>query len=602
MTTTKTGEATKTNPAGTASAAWMRALEKAAPIAAQPHRLLINAIEEIATTQAEAPALLSERENFTYRALVERSNQYARWALAQGLKKGDVVCLLMPNRPEYLAIWLGMTRVGVVVALLNTNLIGASLAHCIRIVEPKHVIVAAELLAALDGIRTERAGEPRIWTHGSDARADIAERDLAARSGAPLTEAESRAVSIDDCALYIYTSGTTGRPKAAAVSHYRIMNWSCWFGGMMNTQTGDRMYDCLPLYHSVGGVVAVGATLVNGGAVVIREKFSVRQFWNEIVQWDCTMFQYIGELCRYLANSDFNLNEQKHRLRLACGNGLRPDVWEKFKTRFRIPQILEFYAATESNFSLYNAEGEPGAIGRIPPFLAHRLPVAVVKFDFERGVPLRNAEGFCTQCAPNETGEAIAKIPGEGVNISGKFEGYVDRQDSEKKILRNVFKAGDAWFRSGDLMRKDKRGFFYFVDRIGDTFRWKGENVATSEVAEAMTEYPGLIEANVYGVAVPGADGKAGMAAIVVDDEFDLDGLKRHLASRLPTYARPLFIRIRREMDVTETFKHKKSDLMQAGFDPAKTGDEIYFDSGVDSYVRMNSGLFQDIQAQRVRL
>lgn len=607
MTTTKmddsTGAKPSAKPGGSASAAWMRALEKSAPITAHPHRLLINAIEDIALRQAEAPALLSERENFSYRALVERSNQYGRWALAQGLAKGEVVCLLMPNRPEYLAVWLGITKVGGVVALLNTNLTGSSLAHCIKIVEPKHVVVADELLAELNGVKAQIAGGPRIWTHGSsNPNGDNIARDLAHRSGSPLSGTESRAVSIDDRALYIYTSGTTGLPKAAAVSHHRIMNWSCWFGGMMNTQSSDRMYDCLPLYHSVGGVVAVGAVLVNGGAVVIREKFSAQQFWNEIVQWDCTLFQYIGELCRYLVNSKHNINEQKHRIRLACGNGLRPDVWEKFKSRFCIPQILEFYAATEGNFSLYNVEGEQGAIGRIPPFLAHRLPVAVVKFDLEAGEPIRNAEGFCTQCAPDEIGEAIGKIPSEGANISGRFEGYTNRQDSEKKVLRNAFKIGDTWFRTGDLMRKDKRGFFYFVDRIGDTFRWKGENVATSEVADAMTEYPGLVEANVYGVAVPGADGKAGMAAIVVDEKFDLKGLKRHLASRLPSYARPLFIRVRREMDITATFKHKKSDLVQSGFDPEKTGDEVYFDSGGDSHVRLDRELFQHIRTGRVRL
>jgi fatty-acyl-CoA synthase len=587
-----------------ASRSWMRALEKTAPIAAHPNRLLANVIDEFAATQGDAPALISERENFSYRALAARANQYARWASGQGLAKGDVVCLLMPNRPEYLAIWLGITRAGGVVALLNANLTGASLAHCIKIAEPKHIIVAAELSDALDSVRAQLPSGLQVWTYGPGGRngKDI-EGELARHSGAPLSGAELRDVSIEDRALLIYTSGTTGLPKAAAVSHHRIMNWSFWFGGMMDTRPNDRMYNCLPLYHSVGGVVAVGAVLVNGGAVVIREKFSARQFWNEIVQFDCTLFQYIGELCRYLVNSEINPNEQKHRIRLACGNGLRPDVWDSFKSRFRIPQILEFYAATEGNFSLYNAEGEPGAIGRIPPFLAHRLPTALVKFDFDRNEPIRNAEGYCTLCTSDEIGEAIGKIPPERSNISGRFEGYTSREDSEKKILRNVLKQGDAWFRTGDLMRKDKRGFFYFVDRIGDTFRWKGENVATSEVAEAMTGYPGLVEANVYGVAVPGADGKAGMASIVVDDRFDLKGLRQHLASRLPPYARPLFIRIQREMGVTATFKHKKGDLVQAGFDPAKTSDEVYFnDAERDSFVRLDEKLFARIQGGQIRL
>jgi fatty-acyl-CoA synthase len=605
MSTTKIDVSTVSAERGnSASQSWMRALEKTAPIASHPTRLLANVIDELAETQGDAPALLSDRENFSYRALAERSNQYARWALTQGLAKGDVVCLLMPNRPEYLAIWLGITRVGGIVALLNTNLTGAALAHCIKIAEPKHIIVAGELLDALNGIRAQFPDSLRVWTHGVDSpESKNIEQELSSQSGAPLSDAELREVYIDDRALYIYTSGTTGLPKAATVSHHRIMNWSYWFGGMMDARPNDRMYNCLPLYHSIGGVVATGALLVNGGAVVIREKFSARHFWNEILQWECTMFQYIGELCRYLVNSEFNPNEQKHRIRLACGNGMRLDVWDTFKSRFRIPQILEFYAATEGNFSLYNAEGEPGAIGRIPPFLAHRLPTALVKFDFERRDPVCNAEGFCTLCAPDEVGEAIGKIPTERSNVSGRFEGYTSKQDSEKKILRNVFKQGDAWFRTGDLMRKDKRGFFYFVDRIGDTFRWKGENVATFEIAEAMTEYPGLLEANVYGVAVSDADGKAGMASIVVDDRFDLAGLRRHLANRLPAYARPLFIRIGREMDVTATFKHKKGDLAQAGFDPTKTTDEIYFNDGErDSFVRLDEKLFQRIQDGQIRL
>jgi fatty-acyl-CoA synthase len=587
-----------------ASRAWMRALERTTPIGKHPTRTLPTVIAELAATQGDAQALLSERENFTYRALTERANQYSRWALAAGLAKGDVVCLLMPNRPEYLAIWLGLTRVGGVVALLNTNLAGVSLAHCVNLVKPKHIIVAAELSDTFSSARLKLENGPKIWMHGARyGKIPNIESELQQHAGAALKAGDAPEVSIDDPALYIYTSGTTGLPKAATVSHHRIMNWSFWFGGMMDTRKSDRMYDCLPLYHSVGGVVAVGAVLAAGGSVVIRERFSASQFWNDVVQSECTLFQYIGELCRYLVNSEISSDERKHRIRLACGNGLRPDVWESFKDRFRIPQILEFYAATEGNFSLYNAEGEPGAIGRIPPFLVHRLPVALVKFDFERGEPARDVSGLCVQCSADEPGEAIGKIPGERSNIFGRFEGYTNKQESEKKILRNVFKPGDAWFRTGDLMRKDKRGFFYFVDRIGDTFRWKGENVATSEVAEALTDYPGLVEANVYGVAVPGADGRAGMASIIVNDKCDLSGLRQHLNNRLPQYARPLFVRILSQMDVTATFKHKKTDLVQEGFDPKTTNDPIFFyDKDLDGFVRVDNALHQRITSGQVRL
>jgi fatty-acyl-CoA synthase len=610
-------ERTAPKPEGgdSAAKAWLRALAATAAIAAHPGRTLPALIEELGVTFGDAPALLSERESFSYRELAARANRYARWALELGVAKGDTVCLLMPNRPEYLAVWLGVTRIGGVVALLNTSLAGAALAHCINIVAPKHVIVAAELIGAVVTARPRLTDQVRIWVHGAcapgaaapgtcDADFPRIDRAIERQSGAPLSGAELRPVTIADLALYIYTSGTTGLPKAANISHQRLLTWSLWFGGMLDTRPSDRMYDCLPMYHSVGGIVAIGALLVNGGSVLIREKFSARQFWDDVTGFDCTLFQYIGELCRYLVHAPPHPRETQHRLRVACGNGLRPDVWSAFKDRFRLPQILEFYAATEGNFSLYNAEGEPGAIGRIPPFLARRLPTALIAFDIEEGAPVRDEIGHCIRCAPNQVGEAIGLIAPGGKSREGagaRFEGYTNAQDSRKKILRDVFEPGDAWFRTGDLMRRDERGFFYFVDRIGDTFRWKGENVATSEVSEAMTEFPGVQEANVYGVAVPNTDGRAGMAALVVDAPLDLARLHAHLRARLPDYARPLFLRILPAMEVTATFKHKKSDLARAGYDPSLTEDEIYFNDGA-AFERLDQALYARIQGGRMRV
>jgi fatty-acyl-CoA synthase len=586
-----------------AAKAWLRALEATAPIAAQPHRILPTVIEELADADGGAPALLSEHECLTYRGLAGRANRYARWALAQGLDKGETVCLLMPSRPEYLAIWLGVTRVGGIVALLNTHLAGACLAHCINVVAPRHVIVAAELMEAFEGARPHLTHPARVWTHGIDAPActDM-EREIERHSDTRLSAAELRPVSTADRALLIYTSGTTGLPKAANVSHHRLMTWSFWFAGMMDTRADDRMYDCLPLYHSVGGIVATGAVLVHGGSVVIRPKFSARQFWDDIARFDCTLFQYIGELCRYLVNAPPHPHERDRRIRLACGNGLQADVWKRFESRFGIPRILEFYAATEANFSLYNAEGEPGAVGRIPPFLARQLPTALIRLEADTGTPVRDASGFCIRCDTDEAGEAIGRIP-DAKGVGGRFEGYTDAAASGTKVLRNVVEAGDAWFRTGDLMRKDARGFFYFVDRIGDTFRWKGENVSTAEVAEAMTEYPGIEQANVYGVAIPGCEGRAGMAAIVAAAGVDLAGLRAHLAKRLPDYARPLFLRIRTEMEMTGTFKHKKNELVQSGFDPSQTGDAIYFnDAARGAFVRLDDALYERIRTGQIRL
>jgi fatty-acyl-CoA synthase len=387
------------------------------------------------------------------------------------------------------------------------------------------------------------------------------------------------------------------------MNHYRVMLASNAFAGVMDTRASDRMYDCLPLYHTAGGVVATGALLLRGGSVVIRDKFSAREFWDDIVRWECTCFQYIGELCRYLINSPPSPNERAHHLRLACGNGLRPDVWPEFKRRFQIPKIIEFYAATEGNVSLFNFDGKEGAIGRLPWWVASRFPTKIVRFDVEQQQPVRNERGFCIECDVDEPGEVIGKILKDPSKPGQRFEGYASKAESDRKILCDVFEKGDIWFRTGDLMRKDKNGYFYFIDRIGDTFRWKGENVSTTEVEEAIARFDDVMEANVYGVEVPGRDGRAGMASVVTKDNISLAGLRDHLTRHLPEYARPMFLRMREANDVTSTFKSKKIDLVKQGFDPSQTSDPIYFnDPRRKAFVRLDPALYEDINAGRVRL
>jgi fatty-acyl-CoA synthase len=358
------------------------------------------------------------------------------------------------------------------------------------------------------------------------------------------------------------------------------------------------MYDCLPMYHSAGGVVAPGAALVGGGSVVIARRFSARRFWDDIVEWDCTLFQYIGELCRYLVNGAPHPRERAHRLRLCCGNGLRGDVWNAFKHRFAIPRILEFYASTEGNVSLANVEGKPGAIGRIPAFLAHRSPAALVKYDERTGAPMRDARGRCVPCAADDVGEAIGRLGGDRSNIGSRFEGYTDERASRERLLRDVFEPGDAWCRTGDLMRRDAHGYFYFVDRIGDTFRWKGENVATTEVAQAICRFPGISEAAVYGVPVPAAEGRAGMAAIAVSAPFDPAAFRAHVIGALAPAARPLFVRVCASLDATATFKHTTRALMRDGFDPARIADALYVaDVERQTYVPLDSSIYDRIQS-----
>ncbi|MGB8095565.1 MAG: long-chain-acyl-CoA synthetase [Terracidiphilus sp.] len=583
--------------------AWLRALELTAAISRNRSRVLSDVIDDLASGWGDTPALLSDRESFTYRSLSERSNQYARWALEQGLQKGEVVGLLMTNRPEYFAIWLGISSVGGVVALLNTNLIGRSLSHCIDTAVPKHLIVAEELLDSFHSASPYLSASAALWVHGCDhggfRRID---QEVQRHPGGSLAPGERSTLSIEDRALYIFTSGTTGWPKAANVSHARVLQWAYWFAGLMDAQPTDRMYNCLPMYHSIGGVLVPGALLVAGGSVVIREKFSASQFWRDVVSYDCTMFQYIGEFCRYMLHAEPAPPPLRHRIRLACGNGLAADIWNEFKERFSIPRIFEFYASTEGGVSLFNVEGKAGAIGRIPAYLEHRFPVALAQFDVESGEPIRNKDGFCVRSAPNEVGEAIGRVSTDPGQVGSRFEGYTDEGASDKKILRHVFQPNDMWIRTGDLMRKDEKGFYYFVDRIGDTFRWKGENVAASEVSHAICAFPGVRHASVYGVAIPLAQGRAGMAAIVADREIDLHAFRRHLASCLPSYARPLFLRFRNEIDLTGTFKYSKTELVRQGFDPKTTADEIYLDSSeMQRYLRLDEELYERIQSGQVR-
>jgi fatty-acyl-CoA synthase len=572
-----------------AAKSWLRAIELTSRIAADPCRLFADLVEDWSQREPDRLALISDSETFSYRTLADRINRYARWASSAGIAAGDTVCLLMPSRPDYIAAWLGITKVGGVVALINTKLVGRSLSHCINVADADHVIVADDLAEIFRTAAPYLDGMPKIWIHGGAVNATSIDAALDQMDGGPLSPSERRGVTINDRALLIYTSGTTGLPKAASISHRRILNWGGWFAGLTNATPEDRLYDCLPIYHSAGGIVAPCSMLSAGASVVLSDKFSASNFWQDIVRWDCTLVQYIGELCRYLLKAPASEFDGRHRLRLACGNGLRGDIWEAFQSRFAIPQILEFYAATEGNFSLYNVEGKPGAIGRIPPFLAHRFPVAIVRFDAERGIPVRNEDGLCIPCGRGEAGEALGRI-GMASDGGGRFEGYTDAAATEKKILRDVFAVGDAWFRTGDLMMLDASSYFHFVDRVGDTFRWKGENVATSEVNRAVADCPGVVDATTYGVEIFGADGRAGMAAVVVDDGFDLREFQSCLARRLPAYACPVFVRICATLEVTETFKQKKQELVREGFDPRLVKDSLFFRDAV-------SGIYRPINA-----
>jgi fatty-acyl-CoA synthase len=587
-------------------------------------RSIVDIVEGQARKRPRAIAIYYLDQAMSYAGLEARANRYAHWALSQGIGRGSAVALLMENRPDYICAWLGLFKVGAQVALINTNLQGAALAHSISISGAQHAIVGAELaenfLAAPFEARPVlwiegRAAvqEPVQWT-GESGEGSVATaygqlgraaggKDLSAALNAASSASPGKAaragVTLKDRAFFIYTSGTTGLPKAANFSHMRMLFMMSGFVGALRPRESDRIYDPLPLYHSTGGVCAVGLAFFSGGALILKRKFSVHEYWSDVHKYGATMFEYIGELCRYLMNAPPSVLERGHKVRVITGNGLRPEIWREFQDRFAIPRIVEFYGATEGNVSMLNYDGTVGAVGRMPDYLEWLLPSRVVRFDVENEMPVRGRGGLCVECGPDEVGETLGGI---SKRAGREFEGYTNRADSDKKMLRDVFKKGDLWFRTGDLMRRDALGYFYFVDRIGDTFRWKGENVSTGEVGEVLAAVPGILEANVYGVTVPGVDGRAGMASLVVNSDFDLDALPARLKTKLAPYARPIFLRLTPKIDVTGTFKQRKVDLVREGFDPSAIADPLYaFDSGSGKYERLTPERYADFVEGRVK-
>ena len=577
-------------------------LHRVSSVRGDTFHLLCDDIEAAVDKFGARPAMVFEGRTITYAQLDAMANRYANWARGRGITRGQTVALFMQNRLEYLPIWYGLSKVGVVTALINSQVTGAGLIHSLNLAAGSHIIVDAESAPAFEAVRGSLTRTVTDWTVGGGAAREDRDLDRTLK-GVSALRPDRQAARGDlrgkDLILYIYTSGTTGLPKAAKITNMRALLYMRGFAAATEAKPDDRIYVALPLYHATGGVCAAGAALLNGAAIVLKRKFSATQFWDDVLTERCTMFAYIGELCRYLVNQPERPEERQHKLRLAFGNGLRPDVWEKLQQRTRIPRILEFYGATEGNVSLLNFDGKPGAVGRIPSYVRSRFNVRLVKFDIETETEVRGPNGLCIECRPGEIGECLGEI-GEQARMA--FTGYADKAASSSKILRDVFTKGDAWFRTGDLMRQDSDGYFYFVDRIGDTYRWKGENVSTTEVAERLDEAKGVLEANVYGVECPETDGRAGMATLVVDDSFDFAAFQAHVDETLPPFARPVFLRIESNIETTGTFKHRKLDLVREGFDLARVEAPLYVRLPGQGYTRLKPELHQQIVEGEIRL
>ena len=547
-------------------------------------------------------AIEFEDKSYTYSDLDKESNQVANWAIKKGYKTGDVVALLMENKPEFIFIWLGLSKLGITIACLNNNIKSKSLAHCIQTSKSKSLILSSDLIDNYSSAEDLIDDQLSVYVSGDKVQGfENIDDDNEKNTNRPNSSIR-KTLTNSESLFYIYTSGTTGLPKASNFSHQKFAVGSGLQMFSLNMKSTDKTYLVLPLYHATGGVVGLGSTLFTGGTVVLRKKFSVEKFWEDCAKYNVTVITYIGELFRYLISAPKNEFEKQHHIRGMYGNGLRPDVWKVVQDRFGINNIIEFYGASEGNVSLTNVDSRFGSIGRIPPYAKNALPTKIVKFDVVNEKVVRNEDGFCIECGDDEAGEVIGLIPNED-KFSGKFEGYTDKEATAKKILKDVFEKGDQWFSSGDLLKRDKDGYYFFVDRIGDTFRWKSENVATSEVSEAISTFAGVKEANVYGVLVPGEDGRAGMASIVPGEEFSINGLYEHLSQHLPKYSIPVFIRISKEIEVTGTFKYKKTDLVKDGFDPSVVKDQMYYASTSENdYIGLDANVFKKISDHELKL
>lgn len=542
--------------------------------------------EALAAEHPDRTFLIWENREISYAAANREMNRCAHFALAQGLQPGDTVAIMLENRPEFLYLWFGLAKIGCVPALINTHIVGAALLHAVGAsTKSKAFFVGSESLAQLDSVGGLEGMTTRLpcFLLGDDGR--IAGQAVQTNDANP-PRALREGLTGESTFCLVFTSGTTGLPKAAIITHMRWLavgdGWTALFGHGPD----DVFYCVLPLYHVAAGMSLLSQVLACGGRMLLRRRFSASRFWEDVRAHRVTVTQYSGEMCRYLVNQPPRPDDREHSLRMMSGGGINGEVWVRFQERFAVPHLIEGYGGTEINCGLMNLDGPSGSCGRIP--FKERSNARLVRYDLKTGEHLRNADGTLIECAPGEVGELIAmivKLPGIG---AGRFDGYTDAEATERKILRDVFRPGDAWFRSGDLFRRDAEDYFYFVDRTGDTFRWKSENVSTTEVAEALGTYPDLESITVYGVAVPGEEGRAGMAALAMKPGrvFDPKAFFELAERNLPGYAVPLFVRILREADITSTFKLRKTDLQQLGLEPGPDDDPVFLlDAARRTYV-----------------
>ena len=570
----------------------------------------------------DQPALVCEGETVSWRTLNQRANRIAARLATVGIQRGDCVALMMENRTEFIPCLLGINKLGAVAGLLNAQQRGSVLTHSLSIVHARALIVGAECADAITQVQSELAaldlaGRQFVVADPAHASLPEAARDainLRTAWAAPLSSLdatlpdadrpETLGIQLQDACFYIFTSGTTGLPKAAIFGNHRFFNGGYAFGRIcLNARPTDRIYVCLPLYHATALTTGLGSAMLTGCSIALKRKFSASSFFDDIRREQCTAFAYIGELCRYLLSQPERTDDARQPAAQCVGNGLRPDIWKRFKQRFGIREVYEFYGASEGNSVFLNAFNKDETMGFSP------LPYRVLRYDIERDEIIRNDNGLCIDVGKGEAGLLV-----NAISADARFEGYTNKSANEAKLVRNVAKLGDLYFNTGDLIRFVDVGYTFgqrhtqFVDRLGDTFRWHGENCSTNEIAEVLQQFPQLAQANVYGVQIPGTEGRAGMAAInlaigYTATNFDWLGFTAHVRRGLASYAQPVFIRVQDEANTTSTFKLLKGALKEQAYHPDKTGgDPVYvlLPKG-ERYVPMDAASYAAVMSGETR-
>lgn len=554
-----------------------------------------SVFEHNAEVYSNKTAILFEDVQHTHSEFNEGINKYANYFLSEGIQKGDVVVVMVDNRPELLMIIGAMAKIGAISSLINPKQRGDALAYSINLTKNRHFIIGEELFHAIEEIKSKlEIAKDDVFYYQPDTcniscppgfvnLPDVLQ--FQPTSNPPTTST----ITLGDPFAYVFTSGTTGLPKASIQTHRKWLTGSRAIGKiLMNFKPEDVHYCPLPFCHTNALLVSWGPVAGAGATLAIRKKFSASQFLNDVRKFKANSFIYIGEICRYLMNQPPKPDDKDNPLKACLGNGLRSDLWLDFKKRFGIKKVFEIYGAAEGNLVFFNLLNIDCTVG-----LALK-PFAVVRYDVEENKPVRDQNGMMQKVKKGEVGLLISEI-----TESTPFAGYKDSKETEKKILCNVFKTGDTWFDWGDLVLSQGFKHIQFVDRIGDTFRWKGENVSTGEVEKIIHNHDQISEVIVYGVRIPGTEGRAGMAAIVPTtavDDFDLNALSNVLNEGLPHYAIPKFLRFVKFIKTTATHKVKKHLYREEAFDPKKVSDPMYVQlPNSQKYIPLTVDLYNEI-------